>query len=62
MFDKDALDKLFADLRSKYEDHDDWDEILRQTHLGVAYSDSNVPLADKNIDPRVITIIEDHRP
>ena len=62
MFDKAALDKLFTDLRGRYEEHEDWEDILRQAHLGVAYSDANVPLESKNIDPRVVEAIEQHRP
>ena len=32
MFDKEALDKLFTDLRGRYEEHEDWEDILRQAH------------------------------
>ena len=62
MFDKAALDKLFDDLRGKFGEQSDWEDILRQAHLGVAYSDANVPLASKNIDPRVVAAIEQHKP
>ncbi len=62
MFDKAALDKLFDDLRGKYGEQGDWEDILRQAHLGVAYSDANVPLASKDIDPRVVAAIEQHKP
>ena len=61
MFGKEALDKLFDDLRGKYANHKDWEEILRQAHLGVAYSDADVSLTEKNIDPRVVEVIDRHR-
>ena len=59
MFDKPRLDVLFADLRGKYEKAPDWEQILRDTHLGVARSDAGVDLG--NIDPRVIEAINKHR-
>jgi hypothetical protein len=61
MFEKEALDKLFDDLKGHYGDHKDWEEILRQAHLGVAYSDADVSLAEKEIDPRVVEVIDRHR-
>ena len=59
MFDKPKLDALFADLRGKYQSEPDWEQILRDTHLGVARSDADVDLG--NIDPRVIETINKHR-
>ena len=59
MFDKAALDKLWADLSSKYGNEPDWEQITRDGHLGVARSDAGVDLGA--IDKRVITAIEAHR-
>ena len=58
MFNKENLDELFADLRGRYGNDPDWETILRQTHLGVAYSDAGVALEDKDIDARVVQAIE----
>jgi hypothetical protein len=59
MFDKEMLDKLWADLRSKYGNEPDWEQILRDTHLGVARSDAGVDLGD--IDKRVVEAIGMHK-
>ena len=59
MFNKETIDALMEDLRGKYGDDPDWDQVLRDTHLGVAWSDAGVEL--KDIDPRVIEAIERHQ-
>ena len=59
MFDKEILDKLWADLRGKFGNDPDWDQIVRDTHLGVARSDADVDLGD--IDVRVKEAIERQR-
>ena len=59
MFDKEMLDALFAGLRAKYGNDADWDQILKDAHLGVARSDADVDLGD--IDQRVIEAITSHR-
>ena len=60
MFDKQSLDNLFDELRDQYELEPEWEEIQRAAHLGVARSDAGVALGD--IDSRVATVIEKHRP
>ena len=59
MFNKEMLDTLIADLRSKYGNDPDWEQILKDTHLGVARSDAEVDLGD--IDKRVMEAIGRHR-
>ena len=58
MFDKAALDTLFADLKKKYGSDPDWEQLLRDAHLGVARSDAGVDLG--NIDPRAGDLIKSH--
>ena len=58
MFSKEMLDALWADLQSSYGTEADWEQVLRDTHLGVARSDAGVDLGD--IDPRVIDAIQKH--
>ena len=60
MFDKKSLDNLFEELRNEYEMEPDWEDIERSAHLGVAYSDSGMPL--KNIDARVVAVLDKHKP
>ncbi len=58
MFDKAALDALFDDLKSKYGNEADWEQLLRDAHLGVARSDAGVDLG--GIDPRAAELIKAH--
>jgi hypothetical protein len=59
MFDKQMLDGLWADLRSKYGNEPDWEQIIRDTHLGVARSDAGVDLGP--LDKRAIEAIQQHK-
>ena len=59
MFDKQALDALFEELRDEFELEPDWEEIQRSAHLGVARSDAGVSFGE--LDPRVIPIIEKYK-
>ena len=59
MFDKEMLDKFFAELKSRYGNEPDWEQVLRDAHLGIARSDAEVDLGD--IDPRVEEAIIRHR-
>ena len=59
MFNKEMLDKLWADLRGRFGNDSDWDQIVRDTHLGVARSDADVDLGD--IDSRVKEAIKGHK-
>lgn len=59
MFDKQMLDGLWDDLKGRYGNDPDWEQIVRDTHLGVARSDAEVDLGD--VDPRVIQAIQKHR-
>ncbi len=59
MFSKDQIEGLFDELKRDYGMEPDWELLVRDAHLAVAYSDANVPL--KEIDPRVVTVVEKHR-
>ena len=59
MFDKEMLDRLWADLRGKHGNEPDWEDIVRATHLGVARSDADVDIGD--IDSRAKEAIQRHR-
>ncbi len=60
MFKKQDLDALYEELDNDWKGKPEYEQLLRDAHLGIAYSDSGRPLAD--IDPRVASIIERHRP
>ena len=59
MFDKETLDKFWDDLKGRYGAELDWTQILKDAHLGIGRSDAGVDLG--SLDPRVVSIIEEHR-
>ena len=58
MFDKEGLDVLWAELQEKFKSGPEWEQIMRDAHLGIARSDAGVDLG--NIDKRVIEVINRH--
>lgn len=61
MFEKNHLDALFAELDSEWRGSVDFDQLTRDAHLGIALSDAGRPLEER-IDPRVIALIDKHKP
>lgn len=61
MFEKAHLDALFAELDSEWRGSTDFDQLTRDAHLGIALSDAGRPLEER-IDPRVIALIDKHKP
>lgn len=59
MFDKDALDALFKELDDSYAGTDEYDQLLRDAHLGIALSDAGREFAGK-VDGRIAALIEKH--
>ena len=60
MFQKDTLDALFAELEINYGQTTEYDQLLRDAHLGIALSDAGREF-DGQIDDRVVVLIERHR-
>ena len=60
MFRKQHLDKLYEDLNSAWRGKAEFDKLLRDAHLDIAYSDAGRPLDD--IDARVVALIKRYRP
>ena len=61
MFKKPDIDALLEQLKSEWGDKPEYEDLLRDAHLGIAYSDAGRPLGD-DIDARVVVLIEKHRP
>ncbi len=59
MFDREMLDKYFTELRDRYANEPDWEQLVRDSHLGIARSDASVDLGD--IDGRIKELIEKHK-
>ena len=60
MFQKDTLDAFFAELEVNYGQTTEYDQLLRDAHLGIALSDAGREF-DGQIDDRVVVLIERHR-
>lgn len=60
MFTSKEIDALFADLRKMWVKTADWEFLNRHAHLGIVSVDSGRSL--KDIDPRIVALIEKHRP
>ncbi len=59
MFDREMLDRYFAELRDQYANDPDWEQLVRDSHLGIARSDASVDVGD--IDGRIKELIEKHK-
>ena len=59
MFDREMLDRYFTELRDQYANDPDWEQLVRDSHLGIARSDASVDLGD--IDGRIKGLIEKHK-
>ena len=60
MFLKPDLDALYEELDDAWRGKPEFEQLLRDAHLGIAYSDAGRPLSD--IDPRVVALIEKYKP
>ena len=60
MFQKDTLDTLFAELETSYGQSAEYEQLLRETHLGIALSDAGRDF-DEQVDQRVSSLIKKHR-
>ena len=60
MFQKDTLDTLFAELEISYGQSSEYEQLLRETHLGIALSDAGRDF-DEQVDQRVAALIDKHR-
>ena len=65
MFRKDDLDAAFGELKSEWGESTsaspEFEQLSRQLHLGIAYSDAGRSLGEE-FDPRVTALIEKHKP
>ena len=58
-FDKDSLDALFNELDDCYAGTDEYDQLLRDAHLGIALSDAGREMAGQ-VDGRIAALIGKH--
>ena len=61
MFKREDLDALFDELSRTWRGKPEYEQFLRDAHLGIALHDAGRPLADQ-VDERVASLIEKHGP
>jgi hypothetical protein len=61
MFHKKHLDALFGELERQWLGKPEFEQLLRDAHLGIAQADADKPLG-ADIDPRVVSLIRKHTP
>ena len=61
MFKKEQIEALIAELRTEWEGTSDFEQIIRDAHLGIAYFDAGRPLGD-SLHPTAISLIEKYKP
>ena len=59
MFEKNQLDNLLEELNRNFLDEPDYEQLLRDAHLGIALSDAGRALTPE-IDTRVAALLERH--
>lgn len=58
-FDKTRLDSLLEELNGAYLEEPDYEQLLRDAHLGIALVDAGKPVSP-DIDERVAALLEKH--
>ncbi len=61
MFRKEHLDALFGELEQQWRGKPEFEQLLRDAHLGIALADAGRPLG-ADIDPRVVSLIQKYAP
>jgi hypothetical protein len=59
MFGKEEVEAIVNQLKQEWGSDQNWEQLLRDVYLGMARADSGQALG--NLDPRVITIIQQNQ-
>ena len=60
-FRRKELDALFETLTTEWGDEPDYEQLLRDAHLGIALSDAGRSLSGQ-VDDRIVALVERYRP
>ena len=61
MFREEHLESLFDELNREWKGKLEYEDLIRDAHLGIALSDAGRALAD-DLSPIVVALIEKHKP
>ena len=56
MFSKEDVEAILSQLKQEWGSDPNWEQLLRDTYLGIARADGKMPLG--GLDPRVISLIQ----
>jgi len=59
MFSKEVVDDILKELKQRWGTDPGWEQLLRDTYLGMARADAGVDLG--KLDSRVIALIRNHQ-
>jgi hypothetical protein len=59
MFGKEEVESILNQLKQEWGSDPSWEQLLRDVYVGIARADSGVALG--SLDPRVISLIEQHQ-
>ncbi len=59
MFSKEEVEAILNELKQRWGTDSSWEQLLRDTYLGMARADAGVDLG--NLDSRVISLIRQHQ-
>ena len=59
-FQREALDELKSEFDGEWKGKAEYEDLIRDLHLGIAYHDAGQPM--KDIDSRAVALIEKHAP
>ncbi len=59
MFSPEEVESIVNQLRKEWGTDPNWEQLLRDVYVGMARADGGVALG--NLDPRVISIIQQHQ-
>ena len=61
MFGRENLDALFDELNRDWRGKPEYEQLIRDAHLGIALFDAGRPLSS-DLSPVVVALIEKHKP
>ena len=61
MFGRENLDALFDELNRDWRGKPEYEQLIRDAHLGIAQFDAGRPLSG-DLSPIVVALIEKHKP
>lgn len=59
MFSKEEVESILSQLKQQWGNDPNWEQLLRDIYVAMARADAGVAVG--NLDPRVVTLIQQHQ-